>query len=177
MSHFKEGDQTTVFSSGQPCSGQFSLVVFGGCEQRHWKAAGVQNSSSRSAVGVLQLRSVQFGSVVCSEHGLRSSIARASTHRLLRCSQDRGDTAVQSVTGVTSTTHEDYSDYTLDSDMAILRLSRALTLNDYVQPICLPSSPIPAGTNCVVTGWGETQSKSSITRVRPSTFVLLYRTN
>ena len=69
MSHFKEGDQTTVFSSGQPCSGQFSLVVFGGCEQRRWKAAGVQNSSSRSAVGVLQLSSVQFSSVVCCEHG------------------------------------------------------------------------------------------------------------
>jgi len=115
--------------------------------------------------------SVQFSSVVCC-------IARTMTHRLLlRCLQDHWDTAVQSVTGVTSMVHENFSMYSLNADVAILRLSRALILNDYVHPICLPTSPIPAGTNCVVTGWGVTHGKLCITRVRSSTFVLLYRTN
>jgi len=59
--------------------------------------------------------------------------------------------------------HENYNPKTIDSDMAIIRLPTALTFNDYVQPVCLPSSPVAAGTNCVVTGWGDTQSKLTIT--------------
>jgi len=62
--------------------------------------------------------------------------------------------------------HEDYDKASfLDSDIAILQLPTALTFNDYVQPVCLPSSPVAAGTSCVITGWGDTQSKLCITRV------------
>jgi len=50
-----------------------------------------------------------------------------------------------------------------DADVAVIELPSPLTFNDYVQPICLPSSPVAAGTNCVITGWGNTQSKLNIT--------------
>ena len=66
---------------------------------------------------------------------------------------------------VTVVEHEDYNKSPMDSDVAILRLPTALTIKDYVQPVCLPSSPVAPGTNCVVTGWGNTQSKLIVTCV------------
>jgi len=89
-------------------------------------------------------------------------ITRVPTNRLFRCVQVAADPTTQSVTGVTSMIHENYNEAeSLNADIAILHLPSALTFNDYVQPICLPSSPIPAGTNCVITGWGKSQSKLS----------------
>jgi len=43
-------------------------------------------------------------------------------------------------------------------DIAIIRLREPLVFNDYVQPVCIPSTPVDAGTKCVATGWGETKS-------------------
>ena len=55
--------------------------------------------------------------------------------------------------------HEDYRQHVYDGekDIAVIRLPRPLTYNDYVQPVCLPSTPVADGTDCVVTGWGVTQ--------------------
>ena len=56
--------------------------------------------------------------------------------------------------------HENYNEAeSLNADIAILHLPSALTFNDYVQPICLPSSAAAAGTKCVATGWGATHSE------------------
>jgi len=43
-------------------------------------------------------------------------------------------------------------------DIAVIRLNTPLTFNDYVQPACLPSTPIPDGTECVLTGFGKTET-------------------
>ena len=58
------------------------------------------------------------------------------------------------------TIHEHYAGVSSGQggDIALVRLPRPLTFNRYVQPVCIPSAPIADGTNCVVTGWGETQS-------------------
>jgi len=52
--------------------------------------------------------------------------------------------------------HELYRPDEHDWDMALIRLSTPLTYDDFVQPICLPSTPVPTGTNCIVAGWGRT---------------------
>jgi len=67
--------------------------------------------------------------------------------------------SVRVITNVTSVVHENYRRPLHDFDIAIIRLPTALTFNDYVQPVCLPSSPVAPGTHCVTTGWGKTQSK------------------
>ena len=46
-----------------------------------------------------------------------------------------------------------------DRDAALLQLASPLHLNDHVSPICLTDTEVPVGTNCVATGWGETESK------------------
>jgi len=62
------------------------------------------------------------------------------------------------------TIHDYYStgDSDQGGDIAVVRLPRPLTFNNYVQPVCIPSTPIANGTNCVITGWGRTQSAFSI---------------
>jgi len=70
----------------------------------------------------------------------------------------QSDPTVQQFTGVTSILHENFLPSSKDWDIAVIRLRSPLTFNDYVQPICLPSSSIAAGTDCVATGWGHTKS-------------------
>ena len=66
--------------------------------------------------------------------------------------------SVQKFTALTTTAHEDYTpNHKTDWDIAVIRLHSALTFNDYVQPICLPSHAVADNTNCVVTGWGYTR--------------------
>jgi len=51
--------------------------------------------------------------------------------------------------------HENFSPNQHGWDIALIELPYTLTFNDYVQPVCLPSTPVPAGTNCVVAGMGD----------------------
>ncbi|XP_043916899.1 transmembrane protease serine 11D-like isoform X11 [Protopterus annectens] len=57
-------------------------------------------------------------------------------------------------------THELYNPKTEDYDVAVMQLSSPITYDDYIQPICLPSSTtyFAPGLNCTVTGWGTLTS-------------------
>ncbi|XP_049613820.1 plasminogen [Syngnathus scovelli] len=46
-----------------------------------------------------------------------------------------------------------------NADIALLKLERPAVINDKVLPACLPDKDyiVPSGTECYVTGWGETQ--------------------
>ena len=54
--------------------------------------------------------------------------------------------------------HPDYDRYTINNDLMLIKLAEPAKFDDYIQPIALPSSCAPAGTQCLVTGWGATQS-------------------
>merc|ERR1711970_96574 len=54
--------------------------------------------------------------------------------------------------------HPNYSSYNIDNDIMLIKLSKPATLNQYVQPVALPTSCAPAGTMCKVSGWGNTMS-------------------
>ena len=45
------------------------------------------------------------------------------------------------------------------ADIALLKLQTPALINDKVLPVCLPEKDyiVPSGTECYVTGWGETQ--------------------
>ncbi|XP_073400351.1 ovochymase-1 isoform X3 [Dendrobates tinctorius] len=55
--------------------------------------------------------------------------------------------------------HEAYNPITRDYDLALIRLAKELTFNDFVRPVCLPSmeEPLEPSSLCVVTGWGSTR--------------------
>jgi len=69
------------------------------------------------------------------------------------------DSNVQMSSGVTIKPHENFhGDKSDKDDIAVIRLHSPLTFNDYVQPVCLPSSAVADGTDCVVTGFGQTET-------------------
>ena len=55
--------------------------------------------------------------------------------------------------------HPEYSAVTVSNDVAVLILAEDLVYGNRVSAGCLPTSQVPAGTNCLVTGWGNTQCK------------------
>jgi len=53
--------------------------------------------------------------------------------------------------------HPDYNDNSLSNDIALIKLSRKVTYNDRIRPVCLPNGRTPViGTTGTVTGWGLT---------------------
>merc|ERR1712189_114931 len=54
-----------------------------------------------------------------------------------------------------------YNPYTIDNDIMLIKLSKPATLNEFVQPVALPTSCAPAGTMCLVSGWGNTMSSTA----------------
>ncbi|XP_071493626.1 trypsin-2-like [Diadema antillarum] len=54
--------------------------------------------------------------------------------------------------------HEDYNSRTLDNDIAMLKLEQPITFTDYISPACVATNDYPAGTTCVVTGWGDQET-------------------
>jgi secreted trypsin-like serine protease len=56
------------------------------------------------------------------------------------------------------TKHPDYNSPNEHSnDIAVIRLANSVPFSTSISPICLPQDDAPAGKQCVVTGWGETQ--------------------
>jgi len=54
--------------------------------------------------------------------------------------------------------HPQYSPTTLNNDIALMELSKPLTFNKYVKPVCLPTADVEGKPNqyCYITGWGRT---------------------
>ena len=86
---------------------------------------------------------------------------RLQSLRQLYCLQDPSEYITKQIfTDATATVHESYTSCCA-YDIAVIRLPTPLRYNDYVQPVCLPSSPAAVGTNCVATGWGATKGKQN----------------
>ncbi|XP_039098970.1 anionic trypsin [Hyaena hyaena] len=54
--------------------------------------------------------------------------------------------------------HHRYNSRTLDYDIMLIKLSSAAALTSRVSTISLPSACAPAGTQCLISGWGNTLS-------------------
>ncbi|POI19135.1 hypothetical protein CIB84_017122, partial [Bambusicola thoracicus] len=54
--------------------------------------------------------------------------------------------------------HPKYSSLTIDNDIMLIKLASAVEYTADIQPIALPSSCAKAGTECLISGWGNTLS-------------------
>ncbi|XP_055454274.1 anionic trypsin-2 [Psammomys obesus] len=54
--------------------------------------------------------------------------------------------------------HPNYNSRTLDNDIMLIKLSSPVTLNARVATVALPTSCVCAGTQCLISGWGNTLS-------------------
>ncbi|XP_067399707.1 trypsin I-P38-like [Emydura macquarii macquarii] len=57
--------------------------------------------------------------------------------------------------------HPSYNSWLLDNDIMLIKLASAATLNSYVNTIPLPSSCVTPGTECLISGWGNTLSSGT----------------
>ena len=64
--------------------------------------------------------------------------------------------------------HSKYNSYSIDNDIALIKVDKAFTFNDYVQPACLPKSgaELASGDMTYVTGWGNTMGTSYSDRLK-----------
>ncbi|XP_035381996.1 trypsin-2-like [Electrophorus electricus] len=54
-----------------------------------------------------------------------------------------------------------YNSWNIDNDIMLIKLSKPASLNEFVQPVALPTSCPPASTMCTVSGWGNTMSPTA----------------
>jgi secreted trypsin-like serine protease len=52
--------------------------------------------------------------------------------------------------------HERYSPFTIDSDIALLKISPYITYENHTQPVCLPDRDAQVGEVAHFSGWGQT---------------------
>ncbi|KAJ6653619.1 hypothetical protein lerEdw1_009053, partial [Lerista edwardsae] len=57
--------------------------------------------------------------------------------------------------------HPSYNSGTLNNDIMLIKLSTAATLNSRVASIALPTSCVTTGTQCLISGWGNTLSNGN----------------
>ncbi|XP_061310252.1 trypsin I-P1-like [Pezoporus flaviventris] len=57
--------------------------------------------------------------------------------------------------------HSGFNYDTLDNDIMLIKLATPAQLNDAVQTVSLPTSCVTAGTECLISGWGNTRSSGS----------------
>lgn len=57
--------------------------------------------------------------------------------------------------------HPSYNQNTMTHDFVMIKVDSAFTFDDCVGAVCLPSSAVPAGTTCMITGWGTLSSGGS----------------
>ncbi|KAJ6650548.1 hypothetical protein lerEdw1_006044 [Lerista edwardsae] len=54
--------------------------------------------------------------------------------------------------------HPRYNSWLLDNDIMLIKLSTPVELSAQIAPIALPTACAPAGTDCLISGWGNTLS-------------------
>ncbi|XP_061221474.1 trypsin I-P38-like [Neopsephotus bourkii] len=57
--------------------------------------------------------------------------------------------------------HSDFNSDTLDNDIMLIKLATPAQLNAAVQTVALPTRCVTAGTECLISGWGNTRSSGS----------------
>ncbi|XP_057556954.1 transmembrane protease serine 12 [Hippopotamus amphibius kiboko] len=63
--------------------------------------------------------------------------------------------------------HPDFDVESYENDIALFHLKKAVSYNDYIQPICLPFGVfqrLNQNTKCFISGWGRTKEEGNITK-------------
>lgn len=95
--------------------------------------------------------------------GAANSYSVSAGDHDIRSDTNDGTEQIRSVSRITR--HAQFSDSTLQNDIAVFRLSTPLTLNANVRAVTLPASMSTATGNAVTSGWGATREGGSAANV------------
>uniref|UniRef100_A0A8D2J9C0 Peptidase S1 domain-containing protein n=1 Tax=Varanus komodoensis TaxID=61221 RepID=A0A8D2J9C0_VARKO len=98
----------------------------------------------------------EWGCLCCSFFQSRRVQVRLGEHSLTL-----NDGSEQYINSIKVIRHPSYNSNMLDNDIMLIKLSTPATLNSKVQAVALPTSCVAAGTQCLVSGWGNTASSAS----------------
>ncbi|KAF5305581.1 hypothetical protein FQA39_LY01672 [Lamprigera yunnana] len=109
--------------------------------------------------------------IVNSNLGVSLEFVRLGEWRLSTGTDCLGQGRVQKCAGPavdinveTTIPHQNYNIRTRDNDIALVRMRRSVTFNDFIRPICLPppnAANPTQGLNMLVAGWGSTENEST----------------
>uniref|UniRef100_A0A8C4THG3 trypsin n=1 Tax=Erpetoichthys calabaricus TaxID=27687 RepID=A0A8C4THG3_ERPCA len=92
--------------------------------------------------------------VVSAAHCYKSRIqVRLGEHNI-----DTNEGTEQMIDSAKVIRHQSYNGNNLNNDIMLIKLSRPATLNSYVNTVSLPGSCASTGTQCLISGWGNTLS-------------------
>ncbi|CAI5796771.1 trypsin I-P38-like [Podarcis lilfordi] len=95
--------------------------------------------------------------VVSAAHCYKSRIqVRLGEHSLTL-----NDGSEQYINSAKVIRHPRYNANTLDNDIMLIKLSTQATINTRVRSVSLPTSCVTTGTQCLISGWGNTRSSGS----------------
>ncbi|XP_069505904.1 trypsin-like [Ambystoma mexicanum] len=95
--------------------------------------------------------------VVSAAHCYKSRIqVRLGEHNI-----NSNEGTEQFIDSVKVIRHGSYNSRNLDNDIMLIKLSRAATLNSYVKAVALPTGCAATGTQCLISGWGNTSGSGS----------------
>uniref|UniRef100_A0A671LFS7 Anionic trypsin-2-like n=1 Tax=Sinocyclocheilus anshuiensis TaxID=1608454 RepID=A0A671LFS7_9TELE len=150
-----------------------SLIVCGQAPLNTRIVGGV-DASEGSWPWQVSLHSSNFGGHFCGGSLINSEWVLTAAHCLPDASSLRVYLGRRTQQGVnaneisrnvtTIIVHTSYDRNTNNNDIALLRLSSAVTFNNYIRPVCLAAqnSVFPSGTSSWITGWGDVQSGVSL---------------
>ncbi|KAL9988016.1 hypothetical protein ACROYT_G002411 [Oculina patagonica] len=95
--------------------------------------------------------------VVTAAHCISSMSPSYYVLRLGDHNRHRNEGTEQNIAASRVIKHPAYDSRRTNNDIALIKLSRAVNINDRVSPACLPEANyiVPPGTNCYITGWGK----------------------
>ncbi|KAG6926125.1 trypsin-like [Chelydra serpentina] len=96
--------------------------------------------------GILVDRSWVLSAAHCYRPGLR---VRLGEHNLRVQEGPEQDRVVAG-----AVLHPGFNRYTLDNDLMMLKLQQPVTIGPTARPVTLPTACAPAGTPCLISGWG-----------------------
>nr|XP_011447092.3 zinc metalloproteinase nas-39-like [Crassostrea gigas] len=95
--------------------------------------------------------------VVTAGHCFEDDRSTSSWHVVLGNHHLNRHDSHQIVVGVSKVlVHERYDQDTTENDITLLKLATPVTLNDYVNIVCLPKRTVSSGQHCYITGFGDT---------------------
>jgi len=107
--------------------------------------------------------------VVTAAHCVYGREEETDVHSIVVGEHDRtkreGSEATYQVDKIIS--HENYDQEAMNNDIAMIKLSKPVSFNKFVSPICLPKHKrnIPVGSKCFITGFGKIRHPGTMTPI------------